>query len=52
MLVKVSLLCWGSKLTVRNYSKSSTAFYCDQFPRTQSITEYVINMGMRTFPSN
>jgi hypothetical protein len=31
---------------------SSTDFYCDCFPRTQTITKYVIIFCIRKFPSS
>ena len=49
--------CWwvggvGPSLLWVTIQSSSTDFYCDWFPRAQNITEYVINLGIRKFPSN
>jgi hypothetical protein len=42
-----------SKLISGNYTiNSSIDFYHDWFPRAQNITEYVITLGIRNFPSN
>ena len=35
-----------SKLIVGNYTKQ---FYCDLFPRAQTVTEYVINLALESF---
>ena len=41
-----------SKLISGNYTiNSSIDFYHDWFPRAQNITEYVISLGIRKFPS-
>ena len=42
----------GSSLLCVTIQSSSTDFYHNGFPRAQNITEYVINLGMRKFPSN
>jgi hypothetical protein len=48
--------CWvigsGLRLLWVTMQSNVTDYYCDWFPRTQNITEYVINLGTRKFPSN
>lgn len=46
--------CWvvGSALLWISRQSSSTDFYWDWFPRAPNITAYVVNLGMKQFPSN
>ena len=39
------------KLIVGKIHNSSTDFYCDWSPRAQNITEYVLSLGIRKFPT-
>ena len=50
--VQVQVVGSGPSLLWVTIQSSSTDFYHDWFPRAQNITEYVINLGIRKFPSN
>jgi hypothetical protein len=45
---EVLLGVWFRKVTVQN---CFIDLYRDWFPRTQNITEYLINLSIRKFPS-